>query len=80
MAGELDGVTEQVDQDLTQPGDVPDDTGRAAYVDLAGELEAFGVRRGRNKLKRVLDAAAQIEGLLLQPQAAGLYLREVENH
>ena len=50
LIGELDGVADQVDNDLSQPGWVtPKNLGFRS--DVVGELEAFLVRRKASALK-----------------------------
>ncbi len=57
--GELDGVADQVDQDLAQAIVVADQRVRNIGGDPASQLEALGVRTHRQRFERSLDGVAQ---------------------
>ena len=79
LVGELDGVADEVDQDLPQPGDVADqDLGDGVIHDV-GQVELLLRRLGRQQVQRFLDAGVEFEGMMLQFELAGLDLGEVEN-
>ena len=75
----LDGVAQQVEEDLPDARDVADDLGRQRRLELVGQLQSFRECLGRQQLKRVFDARLRIERLQIELQLAGLDLREVEN-
>jgi hypothetical protein len=79
VLGELHGVVQEVQEDLSQPGEVADDGRGRLWVDDVCEVERL-VRRGvRHELEGGLDAFSQAEGLMLQVEPPGLDLREVED-
>ena len=79
VLGELDGVRQQVEQHLPQPGRVADDPGGHALLHEAAELDLLlGGSRG-DHVERRLDAFAQVDGRTLELELARLYLRVVED-
>ena len=78
--GELDGVRQQVDDDLPEAALVADDRPRQAVVDRVGQLEVLrGRQRARRRRARLRCTAAKIERSMLELDLAGLDLREVED-
>src|SRR5471032_1184365 len=76
--GELDGVAEQVDQNLPQPQRVAADAlGRARRQQVA-DIDAFLLRRTGHQIDHFLDQLAQVELVLFQGQLAGFHLGEIE--
>ena len=77
--GEFDAVAEQVDEHLAQPGHVAEDLRRHAVVHLVGQVELLFRRLGGQQIQGVLDARAQVEGLVLQFELAGFDLGEIQD-
>ena len=59
--GELDGVADQVDEDLAEPDRVADQAVGDVGGDLAGQLQALGVGPEGQRLQRVVEAVAEGE-------------------
>ena len=72
--GELDCVTDQVDENLPQPGHVANQRGGERVVDGAGELQIFLARPGPKQVQHILDARPQRERMLLDLHLAALDL------
>ena len=62
-----------------QAAGIADETARRRRGDLRGDLEALGVRAGGEQLDGVLDERLEVEWLLVEVEAAGLDLGEVED-
>ncbi len=77
--GELDRVGQQVDQDLAQARDVADQRGGHAVVDEVGEVDVLLAGFGADQVHRLFQAAAQVEGIVLDFQLADLDFRVVED-
>src|SRR5581483_7160402 len=60
VLGELDGVREEVEEHLAQPGGVADDARGRAFVDQAAELDALLPGTRGDDLERPLDALPQV--------------------
>ena len=76
---ELDGVREQIQQDLTQPRTVAVDGNRHVGVDPVIDLKALGVRLVGEHLAGFLDGAPQVEVGAIELEKSGFDLREVEH-
>src|SRR5262245_1103154 len=76
---ELDGVTHQVQQNLTKTSRIADERCGHVRGDAARQLESFLIGSRREQLDAVLDRVADRERHLLERQAARLDLRYVEN-
>ncbi len=76
--GELHPVAKQVDQDLAEAGDVAHHLLRQVGREMAGHGQPLR-RRRRHQVEVRGDAVAQVEGLVLELEAARLDLREVED-
>ena len=59
--GELDGVGQQVDDDLPEAALVADDRARQAVVDAVGELEMLRGRERRDDVEGAFDARREVE-------------------
>ena len=79
FGGELHGVGTEVEQDLPDPGAVPEERRRNVRLDVDQELDPFGVGGARQDPPDVVDDAGQVERGLLDLELAGLDLREVED-
>ena len=79
IGGELDGVAEEVDQDLLQAQGVAlhGTQGHRRWADAQGQ--ALGAGGGRQQAVHSLEEGRRIEGPGLQAQLAGLDLGEVED-
>ena len=77
--GELDGVADQIDEDLPQASGIADERVGHVRHDAARQLEAFLVRARRQQADGVLDDVAESERDALERQLARLDLREVED-
>src|SRR5688572_10467327 len=58
--GKLDGVADEVDQNLAQAGDIADNLGWSLGVNVAGEIEIFLRGLRGQKVEGFLDATAQV--------------------
>ncbi|MEZ4453347.1 MAG: hypothetical protein R3B09_28040, partial [Nannocystaceae bacterium] len=79
LARELEGVADQVDERLLEPGRVAVDRHRHLGVDPIGELDPLLGGGHREDLDRGLDALADAHRHPLDLELAGLDLREVED-
>ena len=77
--GELDGVADQIGDDLRQTDRVADDAGRRVRRDVAQELQALGVRAHAERLERVADGVGERKRHRFELQLPRLDLREVED-
>ena len=59
--GEFDGVADQVDEDLAQPPDIPDEGFRHIGSDTAGDLQPLFMRVEREERDGVSDRVTQAE-------------------
>ena len=78
-AGELDGVADEVDNDLPQPTGVADEFVGHIRRDMHGQLQPLCGRAGRQRVQCCAERFPQVERQLLQLQFAGFDLGEVEN-
>jgi hypothetical protein len=79
FVGELHGVAEEVQQDLTQPARIAQEHGRDVGADLAGQVDALGVGSRGEELRDVLHDGAHVELRVLQFESPCFYAREVED-
>ena len=79
LLGELDGVADQVDQDLAQPAGVADQRVGDIGGDPAGQLQALGVRRSARVCSVSFHGFAQRERCRVEAELAGLDLGEIED-
>lgn len=77
--GELDGVADQVGEDLLQPLRVALQLDRGIPVDQADQFQLLLVGGRSQHGQGVLDQVAEIEREVFQNQLAGLDLREIED-
>ena len=78
--GELDGVADQVDQDLAQPAGSP--TRAVGHVggDVAGQLQALARGRAGQRLHACRSSMSRrSKSIALEVELAGLDLREIED-
>ena len=75
--GELDGVADQIDEDLAQPRGVGDQASGHVIVDLVEQVEVFLLRRGADDGENLFDAARWLEGMRFQFQVARLDFRKI---
>ncbi len=76
---ELQGVVEQVDEDLPQAGHVTHDCFRYAFLEHQRQLDPLGCRNRGQQVQGGLQALAQVEGRRFQLHLAGLDLGEVQD-
>ena len=76
---ELDGVAEEVEEDLAQPAGIAEQRVRNVGGDVDRELDALFARAQREHLRGVADGLAQLEGRMLEVQPVRLDLGEVED-
>ena len=76
---ELDGVADQVQEDLTQSARVAGQNGWNVGGNAQQQLQVLFGRPGRERTKRIGDQIAKVEVDPLEFQFAGLDLREVED-
>ena len=79
LAGELDGVADEVDQDLPQPGDVADQDLGDGIVHQVGQVKVLLGRLGGQQVQGLLDAGVEFEGMMFQLEFAGFDLGEIED-
>jgi hypothetical protein len=72
--GELDGVGEEVDEDLAEADGVAHEPGRDLGRDVGGDFEALLVGAEGEGQEGVLDQFAEIEGDGVELEVAGLDL------
>ena len=77
--GELDGIAEQIGEDLLEPQRVAAIALRQGGIELDGKGESLLARAEIEQLDHVVDRLAQREGLPLDGQLAGLDLGEIED-
>jgi GH15 family glucan-1,4-alpha-glucosidase len=77
--GELHGVADQVGDHLLQPLGIADQPGGHLGVDVQDQLQALAVRLAAQGPQPGADAVAGAERDPVQPQLAGVDLREVEH-
>ena len=78
LIGELDGIPQQVEQDLAQTARVAPQGRRQIRMDQTGHLQALIVGALGQCMSYVFDRVAQAEGNGLQLEPAGLDLREIQ--
>ena len=76
---ELHRVAGEVHHDLPQARHVANDGVGHVLLDEVAEVQAFRPGLGAEQFERLLDAGAQLEGMILQRHAAGFDLREVQD-
>ena len=76
---ELDGVADEIDQDLPQARRVAAEMAARRAIDEGAEVEALLARLGREQGHRGLDRVDEIEVDDLDLDLAGLELRDIEN-
>src|SRR5205814_7791259 len=76
--GELDGIPDQIDHDLCEPVDVPDQRFGHPGRHLAGQLQPLLVGAHGERLGGRAERFAQIEVDRVEIDLAGLDLREIE--
>src|SRR5438552_3412965 len=79
LMGELDGIADQVHQDLTKTGNITDQNLGDGIIDDIGQIELFLRSFGREQIERFFNAGVKFEGMMLEFQLAGLNLGEVED-
>ncbi|OWK25123.1 hypothetical protein AJ87_13795 [Rhizobium yanglingense] len=79
LLGKLDGVADEICDDLAKPPGIADDGGRQVRIGAHQKLEIL-LRRGRRKQRRdILDRFHRIEGRLAQRHLSGIDFGEVQN-
>ena len=79
VGGELDGIADEVDENLPQARDIADEDFGDAVIHAVGKVEFLLRRLGRKQVQRFLEAGVQFERVMLQFEFARLDLREVED-
>ena len=77
--GELDGVTDQIQDDLTQPIGIADERGRNGRLDIANELQPLLMRPQGQHLERRFERFTDIELHRVELEPPRFYLREVQD-
>ncbi len=77
--GELDGVADQVDEDLAQPLGVAEDGGGHVRLDPPRQVDAFAMRGERQAGQALAQQGPDVERRPIQLQASRFDLREVED-
>src|SRR5437764_11158260 len=76
---ELDGITQEINQDLAEPGDVADDRWRHFVVHQVGQVDLFFSGPSSQQVERIFDASANVEGLLFQFEFARFDFGKIED-
>ncbi len=79
LSGELNGIADQIDQNLAESSGVAFYKGGDAVGDIGNEFQMFLMRGGRKQFEHVVHQYAQVEVGVLQLQLARFDLRKVEN-
>jgi hypothetical protein len=79
LGGELDGVADEVDENLAQAERVADEAGGNFRRDKVGGLDVLGPDLGGEEVDGFLDALVEVEGAVLHLEAAGLDLGVIED-
>src|SRR6185369_6751858 len=61
LAGELDGIADEVDQDLFKPRHIAVDGRRQLRVEMQLQLQSFLCRAGSEEFHRLLDTSEEVE-------------------
>src|SRR5579863_5107386 len=76
---ELDGIAQQVDDDLPEAAWITDDPFANVRPNMAGQLQALLLRPEREQPHRILQRLAQVEFDVFQIELPFLNLGEVQN-
>ena len=79
LVGELDRIADDVEQQLVQLAPVANDEARQGGSNLADQRDALALRGHRLQRQHVFQCLAQVEGLALEFELAGLDARETEH-
>ena len=79
LLGELDGVADEVEEDLPHARGVAVEAGEDVRVDEGDEVDLVAPRGEGEEVDDFVDAGGQGEGLLLEDDLAGLDLGEIED-
>ena len=79
LLGELEGVADEVDDDLAQAAGIAGQALRYVGVDMTGQLQPLFVCPEGQRPHRVAEMLAEIEGDTFEVDPAGLDLGEVED-
>ena len=79
LGGELDGVRAEVEQDLADPGRVPEQRRGHVGMHVDQELDSLAVGRAGQDAPHVVDHAGHVELGLLDVHLPRLDLREVQD-
>ena len=79
LLGKLDGVAEQIDENLAQASGVASQRVRHVRIDIDDQFEALLVRPQCQRVRRVADGIARVEVDRVQLQFARLDLGEVQD-
>ncbi len=77
--GELDGIADEVGDDLADAPDVADENARHPGVDADDEFQILVGSRPRHQEDDVLDRLGEAEALRIDGHLPGIDLREVED-
>lgn len=75
--GELEGVADEVHEDLAQAGGVGAQFAGGAFGDIVEQVDAFAGGLVGEEIKGGLDAVGEVEGLFFEFELTGLNLGEV---
>src|SRR4029077_3499898 len=79
VSRKLDGIPEQIDENLAQASGVPSQPGRNGRPDIHDELETLLVSLPRDGVRRVADGVVSIEVDRVERKLAGLDPGEVQD-
>src|SRR6516164_396193 len=78
FVGELDGITDKVDDDLSETNRVAEDAIRQVNLNVAPQLQVFLVSARGKQAHRVFKRVTEIEVSLVEFELPCLDLREIE--
>jgi len=79
LSGELDRITQQVDQYLANLADVSLQVRREISIEFKAKAQPLGFRRRRRHMSHVFECLYHIEGLLHQCAVSCFYLGQAQN-
>ena len=79
LFGELDGVANEIEDDLAQTGRISDQCVGDIGPDVAGELKSLLLSPQRQQLQSILESVSQIEFNGIEVQFAGFDLGKVQD-
>ena len=79
FVGELNGIADEIDEDLTKAGDVADEDFRDGIIDDIRKVEVFLSGFGSQEFECLFNAGVEFEGMMFQFELAGFDFGEIED-